>query len=113
MNQVENFKAKSLPKILKNLRGFTPQASILGPLAFVFFINDLDEETEISLMNKFADDKKCGNDILADQDVAMLQSCLNNLVTWANTCSKMQSHACWQGQSSSSLQHEGQQSGRN
>ena len=33
-------------------------------------------------MNKFADDTKDANTILADKDVKDLQDCLNRLVTW-------------------------------
>lgn len=63
-----------------------PQGSVLGPLAFIVFINDLDVACSmITIMNKFADDTKIANIVHNQADISDLQACLNGLVTWADT----------------------------
>ena len=63
-----------------------PQGSVLGPLAFIIYINDIDLVCMmIKLLKKFADDTKAANTIRTDQDVKDLQLCLDNLVDWADT----------------------------
>ena len=62
-----------------------PQGSVLGPLAFIVFINDIDGcgDNLITLLSKFADDTKLGQVIYDQQEALALQSCLDNLEEWA------------------------------
>ena len=63
-----------------------PQGSVLGPLLFVIFINDLDDCTNmITTMQKFADDTKLGNVARNQEDCVKMQECINKLLTWAET----------------------------
>ena len=59
-----------------------PQGSVLGPLSFLIFINDLDEGIINSIL-KFADDTKIFGPAQCHRDRECLQKDLEKLVSWA------------------------------
>ena len=59
-----------------------PQGSVLGPLLFLIFINDLDDGI-LSKLKKFADDTKLYREISCRKDCNILQEDLDKLVSWS------------------------------
>ena len=54
---------------------------MLGPLLFVIYINDL-EENITGLISRFADDIKVGGFVDSDEDDQRIQQDIDRLETW-------------------------------
>jgi hypothetical protein len=71
--------SKSNPKTVSS---GIPQGSVLGPLLFIIFINDLPSQID-STIKIFADDTKIFRAICNSNDSATLQDDLNKLINWS------------------------------
>jgi hypothetical protein len=68
-----------------HVRSGVPQGSILGPLLFILYINDIfscvnDESVNLAL---YADDSKISKIVQSEDDCEVLQGALNTLVQWS------------------------------
>ena len=72
----------SLSNCLSVLSG-VPQGSILGPLPFLVYINDLPSIISSSNTFIFADDTKCFKTIKTESDIQLLQKYLTLLTHWS------------------------------
>ena len=76
---IDGIKSSTIP-----VHSGVPQGSIIGPILFVLFINDLpqgiDENSNIAL---YADDTKLWRTIKSDSDVSQLQKDIDYLNTWS------------------------------
>ena len=69
---------------IKNVTSGIPQGSVLGPILFVLYINDLpDIISEGTWIFLFADDTKIFREIRSDEDKVILQRDIDKMVEWS------------------------------
>ena len=66
----------------KSVLSGVPQGSVLGPILFLIYINDLDDSITSNVL-KFADDTKVFRKVNTDGDKQHLQNDLDRLVKWS------------------------------
>ena len=83
INGVHSYPAKVLSGV--------PQGTVLGPILFLIYINDLNKCITSSIVSHFADDTRILKAIATTSDVALLQHDLLETISWSNT-NKMKLH---------------------
>ena len=61
-----------------------PQGSILGPLLYILYVNDLPTVVKTRTL-MYADDIKLFTTVSNNEDAALLQRDIDNIVSWATT----------------------------
>lgn len=67
----------------KSVSSGVPQGTVLAPVLFVIYINDLPDQVK-SMFKLYADDSKLGAKIENINDCIQLQEDLDNVINWAN-----------------------------
>ena len=83
-NRSQSVKIGNTRSVKANVISGIPQGSILGPILFLIFINDLPEVVQ-STVKLFADDTKIYSRVNSQDEHNKLQGDLDNLATWSDT----------------------------
>ena len=89
-NWIENWLFKRKQRVVINgkasdwtsVHSGVPQGSVLGPILFIIYINDIDENIACRI-SKFADDTKIANSVCSESQRLCIQRDLNTLIKWS------------------------------
>ena len=82
MNRKQRVVLNGFSSDWKEVTSGVPQGSVLGPLLFIIFVNDIDQSVTSNLL-KFADDAKLFRQVSDQSDVDALREDLRNLYQWS------------------------------
>ena len=60
-----------------------PQGSVLGPLLFIIYVNDMDDGI-LAKISKFADDTKLGINVAKEENTSLMQEGLDKIGEWSD-----------------------------
>ena len=75
----------------KSVLSGVPQGSVLGPILFLIYINDLEDDISSKVL-KFADDTKVFRKVTNDTDKQSLQDDLDKLIKWSEKWQMLFNH---------------------
>lgn len=81
-NRIQRVVIRGVESEWRDVTSGIPQGSVLGPVLFLIFINDLPEVLEVCV-KLFADDTKINKRISNQQDIIQVQSSVTNAIAWA------------------------------
>ena len=82
-NRKQSVVVNGVHSIIASIISGVPQGTVLGPLLFILFINDLQDCVSHSRVSFFADDTRVSKHISSEQDVKLLQEDLDSVILWS------------------------------
>jgi hypothetical protein len=83
-NRTQKVIVNGIPSSQTIVPSSVPQGTVLAPVLFLIFINDLGEKIEHSTLGCFADDAKLYNKLKCTEDHKIIQQDCDNLFKWAD-----------------------------
>ena len=83
-NRKQEVVVNGFKSFIFNVLSGVPQGSVLGPILFIIFINDIANSLYSSKLKSFADDTKLSHSISCQSDSKQLQKDLNQVINWSH-----------------------------
>ena len=83
-NRTQNVVLDGLHSYSSMIISGVPQGTVLGPILFILFINDMESCIKHSKIRFFADDTRISKQISCESDVLLLQEDLDSVIAWSH-----------------------------